>query len=73
MKTVTYVCDRCNLPIDGKTTPVEGNFHGIGDAHLITIERTSGGWGHNGIPNDGWHFHYYCFTAVSEFVNTKKP
>lgn len=49
-------------------SPCKARLNFIGEGSLVEISRTGGGMGHNGIPLQGWHFHYACFSAVAQAV-----
>jgi hypothetical protein len=60
-------CDRCGLSIE----PLDDAFFArniAGGGSLVTLQRTNGGMGHNGIPPAGWHFHYLCFSVVVDAI-----
>lgn len=62
MQTITITCDKCGLLIE----PLSDQFQGrqiAGGGSLSTLSYT-GVMGHNGVPPDGWHFHYLCFIQV---------
>ena len=67
-KEVKYICDKCGLLIDGNTTPEIGGMRiaGGGELCILTYE---GLMGHNKVPMDGWHFHYYCFCEIVRKIN----
>lgn len=63
MKEVRITCDKCKLSIEPLSEKFDGQ-HMLGAETLVTLARVGGGWGHNQVPVDGWHFHYLCFHSV---------
>lgn len=71
MKEVKYTCDKCKLVIDGSTTPENqeiSRMRILGGGELCTLVY-SGIMGHNEVPVDGWHFHYFCFLSIPTILN----